>query len=164
LTGIAGNGCQRSTASTNDNVVTNFLIAAQAFWLESAARAEQGHTTTWQNTFFDGCTRGMQGVFDASLLLFHFAFGSGTNVQLCHTTRKLGQTLFEFLAIIIAGRILDLATNLIDSSLNVASLAGTFDHGRVVLVDDDLLGATQVGQLHVLKLDAQIFENGSATG
>jgi len=30
---------------------------------------------------------------------------------------------------------------------------------RVVLVDDDLLGAPQVGELDVFKLDAQVFED-----
>ena len=44
------------------------------------------------------------------------------------------------------------------------ALAGAFDDRRVVLVDDDLLGAAQVGDVQVLELDAQAFEHGRAAG
>ncbi len=38
------------------------------------AATQQGHAAAGQNAFFDGRTRGVQGVFDAGLLLLHVGF------------------------------------------------------------------------------------------
>jgi hypothetical protein len=88
----------------------------------------------------------VQGVFDAGLLFLHFAFGRGADVDLGHAAGELREALFELLAIVIAGAVVDLAADLVDAGLDVVALAGAFDDRRVVLVDDDLLGAAEVGQ------------------
>ena len=83
----------------------------------------------------------MQGVFDAGLLLFHFHFGGGTNVDLGHTAGQLGQALLELLAVVVAAEVvLDLGLDLLDADLDVGGLAATFDDGGGVLGDGDLLG------------------------
>ena len=92
----------------------------------------------------------MQGVFDAGLLLLHFALGRGADVDLGHAAGELGQPLFELLAVVVAGGVLDLAADLVDAALDVVALAGAFDDRRVVLVDDHLLGAAELGRASML--------------
>ena len=43
-------------------------------------------------------------------------------------------------------------------------VAGAFDDRGVVLVDADLLGPAELGQLDVFELDAEFFEDGRAAG
>jgi hypothetical protein len=69
---------------------------------------------------FDGGASRMQGIFNAGLLLFHFAFGRRTDVDLGHTAGQLGQALFQLFTVVIAGRVLDLAADLVDASLDVS--------------------------------------------
>ncbi len=90
----------------------------------------------------------MQGVFHASLLFLHFAFGSGTYIHLGDTAGQLGQTFVQFFAVVIAGRVFDLTADLIDATLDFGTLAGTFDDRCIVLVDQNLLGTSQFSQSH----------------
>jgi hypothetical protein len=77
--------------------------------LDLRRRAEQGHAAAGQNAFLDRRAGGVQGVLDAGLLLLHFAFGRGADVDLGHAAGQLGQPLFELLAVVVAGGVLDLA-------------------------------------------------------
>ena len=60
-----------------DDVDADFLVAlgARAGLFDGFAATEQGHAAAGQNAFFDGRTGGVQGVFDAGLLLLHVGFG-----------------------------------------------------------------------------------------
>jgi hypothetical protein len=59
----------------------------------------------------------VQGVLDAGLLLLHLALGRGADVDLGHAAGQLRQPLFELLAIVVAGGVLDLAADLVDAAL-----------------------------------------------
>jgi hypothetical protein len=52
----------------------------------------------------------------------------------------------------------------VDAALDVGAGAGALDDGGVVLVDGDLLGAAEVGELDLLELDAEFFHDGLAAG
>src|SRR6266403_1161356 len=78
--------------------------------------------------------------------------------------RVFRQSLLEFLAIVIAGRLFNLTTDLSDAALDVGVLAGTFDDGRVFLVDGHALGLAQVFELNVLELDPEVFADHFAAG
>ena len=51
-----------------------------------------------------------------------------------------------------------------DAALDGFLVAGAFDDRGVVLVDADLLGLAELGELDVFELDAQFFEDGGAAG
>ena len=106
----------------------------------------------------------MQGVFHAGLLLLHLALGRGPDIDLGHAAGQLGQPLFQLLAIVVAGGVLDLAADLLDAALDVRALAAAFDDRGVVLVDDDLLRPAEFGERDVLQLLAQALEDGEAAG
>ena len=45
----------------------------------------------------------MESVFDAVLLLLHFDFGCGSDVDLGDAAGELGEALFELLAVVVGG-------------------------------------------------------------
>ena len=106
----------------------------------------QRDTTARDDAFFDGCTRGVQRVFDARLLLLHLDLGGRANLDHGNTAGQLGHALLQLLAIVVRGGLFDLALNLLDARLDVAGLAGTVDDGGVFLGDLDLLGLAQVAR------------------
>ncbi len=106
----------------------------------------------------------MKSIFDACLLFLHLAFGRSAHIDLGDTAGQLRQPLFQLFTIVVAGAVLDFATNLIDPSLDVAALAATFDDRRVVLVDDNLLGTTKLWQVNAFQLDPESFEDRLTTG
>jgi hypothetical protein len=99
----------------------------------------------------------VQGVLDAGLLLLHLGLGGGADVDDGHAAGQLGQALLELLAVVVGGGLLDLATDLLRRGPGCRSFAGAIDDGGVVLVDHDALGLAEVGELHVLELDAEVL-------
>ncbi len=106
----------------------------------------------------------MQSIFHACFLLLHFTFGGGTDIDHGDTAGQLGQTLLELFAVVIGGGFLDLAANLVDATLNISGLAVAFHDGGVVLINDDGLGAAEIGELEVFKLQAEVLGNALAAG
>ena len=47
---------------------------------------------------------GVQGVFNAGLLFFHFDFGRGTDLDHCNAAGQLGHALLQLLAVVIRRR------------------------------------------------------------
>jgi len=99
----------------------------------------------------------MEGVFNAGLLFLHLGLGGSTDVHDGDAAGELGEALLELLAVVVGGRLVDLAADLFHASLDVGRFAGTFDDRGVFLVDDDALGAAEVGNGDVLKLDAEVL-------
>jgi hypothetical protein len=62
----------------------------------------------------------MQRVFDARLLLFHFDFGGGANLDQGNATSQLGDPLLQLFLVVVAGRRFDLRADLLDACFNVS--------------------------------------------
>ena len=124
-----------------------------AFELQLAERflaAQKNDATTGHDAFLNGGTRGVQRVLDAGLLLFHFGFGRSTHVDNGYAAGQLGQTFLQLLAVVVGGRFLDLTANLTNASLDVGVLASAFDDRRIVLIERNPLGLTQIVERHAL--------------
>ena len=106
----------------------------------------------------------MKGVLNTGLLFLHFSLGGGTDVDDSHTAGQLGQALLQLFAIVVGGGLLDLAANLVHTSLDLGGLAGAFNDGGVFLVDNDALRTAEVAQLDGFELDAEILGDAAATG
>ncbi len=126
--------------------------------------AQQRHAAAGHNAFLDGRAGRVQGVFHARLLFLHFGFGRGADIDDGHAAGEFGQAFLQFLAVVIAGRLLDLAADLVHAALDVRALAAAFDDGGVFLVNHDALGAAEVVQFDALELDAQVFADELAAG
>ena len=73
----------------------------------------------WMVTGFQASAVSMWVVLDASLLFFHFRLGSSSDVNLSNSTGKLGDPFVQLFLVVVAGRVFEFTTNLIDSSFDV---------------------------------------------
>ena len=128
------------------------------------AGAQQGHAAAGDDAFFHGGAGGVQGVFDAGLLLLHFDFGGGADLDHGHAAGQLGHALLQLLAVVVAGGFLDLDADLLDAGLDVGGSAGAVDDGGVFLAHFDALGLAQVGQGDLLERQADFFGDHLAAG
>src|SRR5207244_9135632 len=127
-------------------------------------RSKQRDTAAWDDAFLNRRTRGVQRVFDSSFLLFHLGLSRSADVDDCNAAGEFRQALLQFLAIVIAGRLFDLTTDLGNAALDIGFFAFAFNNGGVFLVDGDTLGPAHVVKLDVLKLDTEVFADQSAAG
>src|SRR5438067_5310064 len=162
---VVGKLTRRLFNRAADNRHADFLIAFKALdVVERFLRAKQRNTATWDDAFLNRRTRSVQRVFDPSFLLFHLGLSRSADVDDCNTAREFRQALLQFLAIVIAGRLFNLTTDLCDAALDIGFFAFAFDNGGVLLVDSNTLGLAEVLELDVLKLDAEIFGDATPTG
>src|SRR5207253_2656438 len=163
--GVIGQLTHRLFDRATHDLDADFFIGVEASHvLERFLRSDNRDTATRDDAFLDRRPRGVQRVFDARLFLFHLGLGRCADVDDGNTAREFRQALLEFLAIVIAGRLFNLTTDLSDAALNVGVLARAFDNGCVFLVDGDALRFAQVFELDVLELDPEVFANHFAAG
>src|SRR4029077_6419379 len=102
-------------------------------------RTQQCDAAAGDDAFLDCRTSGVQRVFDPSFLLFHLGLSRSTDVDDRNTAREFRQALLQFLAIVIAGRLFNLTTDLGNAALDIGFFAFAFDNGGVLLVHCDAL-------------------------
>src|SRR5207302_1576119 len=136
------------------DVDPDLLIAFDLQLVESGDAAGQSHPAARDDAFFNGRTGCVHGVFDTSLLLLHFGLGRGPDFDYSYAADQFRQPLLQLLAVVVAGRLFDLAANFLHATFDVGVLAFTFDDSGIVLVNSDLLGLSEILHLHVLELDA----------
>ncbi len=71
------------------------------------------------------------------LALFQFDLGGRADLDYCNAASQLGQSLLQLLAVIIGIGILDLATDLRDSTSDLLSITCTINDGGLVLGHGD---------------------------
>ena len=103
------------------DVDADLLVALglSADLLDRLAATQQGHAAAGQDALFDRGTRGVQGVFDAGLVLLHVGFGAGADRDDRHAAGQLGQPLLELLAVVVALGGFDLIADLLDAGLDL---------------------------------------------
>src|SRR5688500_7732679 len=126
--------------------------------------ADDGDSAAGEDAFLYRCAAGVEGVLDAGLLLLHGDLGGRADLDLGDAAGELGEALLELFLVVVAGGDVDLVLELLDAALDGLHVAGAFDDRRVVLIDRDLLGAAEVGELGVFELDAELFEDRGAAG
>src|SRR5579863_6198483 len=165
FTGVRGERAERSFHGALDDADTDgFVLVGALDAFDGRDGADEGHAAAGDDAFFNGRTGGVQRVFHAHLLFLHFALGRGADIDDGHTTGELRQAFLELLAVVIGGGFVDLAADLVHAALDVAVLAATFNDGGVFLVDDNGLGAAEVGEFDGLELDAEVIGDEFATG
>src|SRR5205807_27883 len=81
-----------------------------------------------------------------------------------HAAGQLRQSLLQLLAIIIAGRLLNLRLDLADARLDLGWIAFTLDDGRVILVRHNAARLPKVGQCRGIEAAAHLFADDLPTG
>src|SRR5688572_5646588 len=102
--GVLDDLAQRLFDGAGQDADADRLVFVRTFQLlDGLERADQRDAAAGDHTFFNGGTRGVQRVFDAGLLLFHFDFGGSADLDHGDTARQLGDTLLELLLVVVAG-------------------------------------------------------------
>src|SRR5262249_47197999 len=125
---------------------------------------EQRGPATGNDTLLDSSARGVHRVIDEILALLHLNLGGAADPDHRDAASELGQPLLQLLAIVVAGRLLDLLPDLASAALDVVLLPGAVDDRRVFLLDADPLRLTEHVERHVLELDAEVFADYLAAG
>ena len=106
----------------------------------------------------------MQRVFNASLLLFHFHFGRGANLDHSNAAGQLGHALLQFLAVIVGSGFFHLLADLAHTGLDLGSLASAVDDSGIFLAHFNALGLAQHFQRSFFQSQANFFGNHGAAG
>src|SRR5690606_37537689 len=77
---------------------------------------------------------------------------------------ELGEALLQLLAVVVAVGVLDLATDLGDTTLDRGRLAGALDDGGLILGDDDLARTAEQVERSVLQLETNLLGDDLAAG
>src|SRR5581483_9563514 len=164
--GVVDDDAQRLFQGAHHDAYTSVLIVIVAFQLalERLARADERHAAARDDAFLDRRARRMQRVFHAGLFFLHLDFGRGTDLDDGHAACQLRYALLQLLAIVVAGRLVDLHADLLDAALDLLFLASAVDDGGVFLLGLDLLGAAQILERRVLELETELFRDHGAAG
>src|SRR3546814_12901656 len=103
----------------------------------------------------------MERIVDAILLLLDLDLGRAADADDRDPASQLRYAFLQLLTVIVAGRGLDLRAELGDATVNVGARSGAINDGRVVLVDDHLLGAAEHAERNALKLSAEFLADRS---
>ena len=141
-----------------------FSSPSQLEVLGRLLRAQQRHAAAGDDAFFQRGRGGGPSVVEQRLALLQFRLGRGADLDLRHAAGQLGQPLLQLLAVVVAVGAVDFAANLLDAAFDRFLVAAAADNRRLVVVDDDLLGLAQVGQLHRVELDAEVLEDRRRAG
>ena len=106
----------------------------------------------------------MKGIINEILPLLHFGFGRSASLNDGNAAGQLGQPLFQFFAIVIAGGRINLLPDLLGSTVDLLLLAGAFDDKGVILVDHNALGRSEIGKLNAFQLQTKVFADEFTTG
>ena len=96
------------------------------------------------DSLFDRRARCGQCVLHAVLLLLELHLGRRADADDRDAAGELGEALLELLAIVVAGGRVDLAADLLDTTLDGVNGAATLDDRGVVLGRDELTTAAEV--------------------
>ena len=157
LTGVIDELAKRSFDGAADDRRADLLVAFELESLDGLLSTEVSDAAAGNDTLFNRGAGGVESVVDAILLLLHRGLGGSADLDERDTAGELGEALLELLAVVIGGSLFDLLLDELDAGLDVGALAETLDDRRVVLVDDDLLGAAEHIDRDGLELDADIL-------
>src|SRR5438093_1014272 len=102
--------------------------------------------------------------FFSFIAVSHCGLGGRPDLDHRHAAGQLCQPLLQLLAVVIRRGLLDLGADLLDAALDLLRLAGALDDRGVVLVEDQLLGLSEVLELDVLELDPEVLRDRLAAG
>src|SRR5207245_9001433 len=115
-------------------------------------------------SFSDRRPSSVHRIFDWRFFLFHLGLSPSADLDDCNAACEFRESLLELLTIVIAGRLLNLTTDLCDAALDIGFFAFAFDNGGVLLVYVDTFCTAEVLGLAVLELDAEIFADQTPAG
>ena len=102
-----------------NDIDTELLVTIEFKLLDCREYPQVGNTAAGDDTLFDSRPCGVEGVFDAGLLLLHLYLGSRANVDDGNSADELGQPLLKLLLVVVGGARIDLGPDLLYAALDV---------------------------------------------
>src|SRR5271157_4468684 len=162
--GVLGDELGRLFDGTADDLRAHLLVAGELEAVDHLARSDQGRTAAGDDSLFDGRASGVQGILDEGLAFLPLGLGRVADVDLRDTAGELGEPLLKLLAVVLAVGRGDFLADHLGPALDLIRRTSAFDDRGVLAVDRDLASAAQVAKLDVLQVDAQVLEDGLASG
>src|SRR5690606_38335201 len=162
--GVDGDLLERSLDRDANDVRTGRLVALELEAVEHLGRLQQRDATTGDDALLDGCLRVADGVLDAVLALLELDLGGRARLDDGDAAGELGEALLQLLVVVVAVGVLDLATDLGDTTLDRGRLAGALDDGGLILGDDDLARTAEQVERSVLQLEADLLGDDLTAG
>ncbi len=162
--GIIGDLTNRFFKSSEQNISAKRLLTFYVKCGKCFEASEISNATTRNNAFFDSSTGCVQCIFNSRLLLFHLNLSCSTNIDDSNTANQFGKSLLQFLTIIVRSGILNLGTDLLDTSGKLLFITGAVNKRGVVFIDDNALTGAEVIDGDIFKFDAEIFGDNLTTG
>ena len=106
-----------------DDLDAEALLVGHLEALERLLRADQRDAAAGDDALFDGRARRVERVLDARLLLLHLGLGRRADLDDRDAADELREALLELLAVVVAGRLLDLGADLRDAALDLVLVA-----------------------------------------
>ena len=110
--GVGGDGLKWITERVLHNRGAHLLVPFEVEFLHSLLAAEQGDAPSRHDSFGERRLRGAAGILDERLPLLHLGFRGCANVDLSHAASQFGQSLLQFLTVVIAVGVFDFGTDL----------------------------------------------------
>src|SRR6266853_5146521 len=150
--GVGNDLAERLLERTRHDPDARILIGVLALELiERCPGADIGHAAAGDNAFLDRGTRRVQSIFDASFLFFHLDLGRRTDLDHRNAAGELRYALLQLFLVVVAGRFVDLGTDVLDPRLDRLGIAGPVDDGGFFLRDLDAFRAPEI-------LESRLFE------
>ena len=127
-------------------------------------RIEERNAAAGHDTFFDGATRGVQGVVDQVLMLFHFDFAAAANFQHGNAADELGEALLNALLLIFRIFGIEHIAQLLASRIDAFLGAFAADNHGFDAAHLDPRGLPQMIEVKVFELVALVLIDQHAAG
>ncbi|MEY9883432.1 hypothetical protein ABIA43_004966 [Bradyrhizobium sp. USDA 328] len=98
-------------------------------------------------------------IVERFLLGLHLGLGRCSHPDDGDAARQLGEALFELLAVVVAGRLLDLDADLSEPCVDTGAIAATPDQGGVLLVGDHPCGATELLEGGIFQFEPDLLRD-----
>ncbi len=106
----------------------------------------------------------MQCILDAGLLFFHLDLGRRTDLDHRHATCELRYTFLQLLFVVVAGRFVDLGTDVLHARLDRLGIAGPVNDGGFFLRHLDAFRAPKILEACFFEGQSDFFGNDLAAG
>src|SRR5699024_3388099 len=153
---------QRASNRLNANL--GLIVEFLGELIQALRNLNQRGTAARDDAFSNGCTRSVDGIFDAQLALVDFSFGSRADADDRDATGKLRQTLFEIVLIPRGIGALDFATDKRPALFDGFGGASAIDKHCVVLGHGDATCATENFQTSLIQVDTDFWVNHGGVG
>src|SRR5436309_4489370 len=164
LAGIDGKHPRGLHQRPGNQVDARALVALRLDLGEAFGNMDEHAAATGHDTLFHRGAGGAERVLGPGLAVFELGFAGRAHLDHRYATGQLAEPFLKLLTVVVGLGLLNLLAQLADTLLDGILFAGAADNDRLLLADANLPGATQLGHVDVLQLQAYFVRDNLTTG